>query len=75
MSLGVCGSYLVFISSTLVELTGWPRDVNGGNVSSEDAAQWVMLLLPVIDIQIECEIDIPTLTSYHGVGPDFGPEF
>ena len=50
MSLGVCGSYLVFISSTLVELTGWPRDVNGGNVSSEDAAQWVMLLLPVIVI-------------------------
>lgn len=49
MSLGVCGSYLVFISSTLVELTGWPKTVNANKtVSSADASMWVLGLLPII---------------------------
>ena len=48
MSLGVTGSYVVFISSTLVELTGWPKTVEEGSVSSADAAQWVILILPLI---------------------------
>ena len=49
MSLGVTGSYVVFISSTLVELTGFPRQIEGSSsVSSADSAQWVILVLPLI---------------------------
>ena len=39
MSLGVCGSYMVFICSTLPELTHWG-----------DQTLWVMLILPLITV-------------------------
>ena len=48
MSLGVTGSYVVFISSTLVELTGFPSTVKGESVNSADAAEWVVFILPLI---------------------------